>query len=375
MVSDETRATRPARELVLARLLEVLLIEALRATGPTAAAPSLLRGLADPRLAIAIRRMHERPDHGLTVAELAGEAALSRSTFFERFRRAVGLAPMEYLLTGAWRWRRICCGGGREGLPTSPGGSATARRAPSASPSPATSEVRPTAMSTAGRHERIAIRAVRGDGTMTTLLVAGATGFVGGLVLAQAIADTRVDRVVALTRRPIAAAGKLENVVIDFGELPEHAVWWKVDGVVAALGTTRADTPSRERYRAIDHDYPLVIARHARAAGATRFALVSSIGADPESRFAYPRLKGELEAALAGLGYPSLTIVRPSMLAGSRQRARAGEGAALTLFRLLAPVLPPHLRASPAAAVAAALLEGAIAGLPGTHVITNAEMT
>ena len=45
--------------------------------------------------------MHERPAHPWTIVELAKEAALSRSTFFERFSRAVGLAPMEYLLT--WR--------------------------------------------------------------------------------------------------------------------------------------------------------------------------------------------------------------------------------------------------------------------------------
>ena len=101
LVGEETRGTRPARDLVLARLLEVLLIEALRSTTDTAAAPGLLRGLADPRLAAAIRCMHERPGHAWTVAELAGEAALSRSTFFDRFRRAVGAAPMDYLLT--WR--------------------------------------------------------------------------------------------------------------------------------------------------------------------------------------------------------------------------------------------------------------------------------
>ena len=101
LVGEETRAARAARDLVVARLLEVLLIEALRATTRPDGSPGLLRGLADPRLAAAIRRMHERPDHGWTVAELADAAALSRSTFFERFRRAVGVAPMEYLLT--WR--------------------------------------------------------------------------------------------------------------------------------------------------------------------------------------------------------------------------------------------------------------------------------
>jgi transcriptional regulator GlxA family with amidase domain len=101
LVSDETREQRPARDVVLARLLEVLLIEALRSTAGTAASPGLVRGLADTRLAAAIRAMHGEPARAWTVAELAKEAALSRSTFFERFSRTVGLAPMEYLL--AWR--------------------------------------------------------------------------------------------------------------------------------------------------------------------------------------------------------------------------------------------------------------------------------
>ncbi|RKP46156.1 AraC family transcriptional regulator [Pararobbsia silviterrae] len=100
LVSDESRERRPAREVVLARLLEVLLIEALRSAG-TAASPGLVRGLADERLAGALRRMHESPTRAWTVAALAKEAALSRSAFFERFSRAVGVAPMAYLL--AWR--------------------------------------------------------------------------------------------------------------------------------------------------------------------------------------------------------------------------------------------------------------------------------
>ncbi|WP_105384974.1 AraC family transcriptional regulator [Neorhizobium alkalisoli] len=101
LLGEEARALRPAREMVLARLLEVLLVEALRSTAGTAASPGLLRGLADERLAAAIRRMHEHPTANWTVEQLAHEAALSRSAFFDRFRRAVGVAPMEYLLS--WR--------------------------------------------------------------------------------------------------------------------------------------------------------------------------------------------------------------------------------------------------------------------------------
>ncbi len=101
LVRDESRERRPARDVILARLLEVLLIEALRSTAGIAASPGLLRGLADERVAAAIRRMHESPASAWTVALLAREAALSRSAFFERFQRAVGVAPMEYLL--GWR--------------------------------------------------------------------------------------------------------------------------------------------------------------------------------------------------------------------------------------------------------------------------------
>ncbi len=101
LVREESRERRPAREVILARLLEVLFIEALRSTSGTAASPGLLRGLADERLAVAIRCMHERSTKAWTVAQLAKEAALSRSAFFERFSRAVGVAPMEYLL--GWR--------------------------------------------------------------------------------------------------------------------------------------------------------------------------------------------------------------------------------------------------------------------------------
>ena len=101
LVGDETHHSRPGRELVLERLLEVLLIEALRCGADITSAPSVARGLSDDRLVAALRAMHARPAHGWTVADLAAEAAMSRSAFFARFSRIVGLAPMEYLL--AWR--------------------------------------------------------------------------------------------------------------------------------------------------------------------------------------------------------------------------------------------------------------------------------
>ena len=101
MVAEETTRPRPGRESALSRLVDLLLIEALRATTAGRAPPGLLRGLGDERLAIALTLMHAHIDRPWTVAQLAKAAALSRSTFYERFTRTVGIAPMEYLL--AWR--------------------------------------------------------------------------------------------------------------------------------------------------------------------------------------------------------------------------------------------------------------------------------
>lgn len=101
LVAEESSERRSGRDLVLTRLVEVLLIEALRSTSGEDAPPGLLRGLADAQLARAMRQMHAHLARPWTVAELAKTAALSRSAFFERFTRTVGLRPMEYLL--AWR--------------------------------------------------------------------------------------------------------------------------------------------------------------------------------------------------------------------------------------------------------------------------------
>lgn len=101
MVREEAGDWKAGRDLVLTRLVEVLLIEALRSTSGEDAPAGLLRGLADARLAPAMRRMHGEIARPWTMAQLAREAALSRSAFFDRFTRAVGLPPMEYLLT--WR--------------------------------------------------------------------------------------------------------------------------------------------------------------------------------------------------------------------------------------------------------------------------------
>lgn len=204
---------------------------------------------------------------------------------------------------------------------------------------------------------------------MTRILVVGASGLVGGHVIAKALADDRITRVVAPTRRPLTAHAKLDNPLVDFDRLPADADWWAVDGVICALGTTRAKAGSDDAFRTVDYDYPLAVARLAHRHGATRFALNSSLGADAASRLLYPRTKGEIEAAIKTIGFASLTIVRPGLIGGDRAEFRLGERIAAVVLGALGPVLPRRYRISPADKIADALIEAAVAGAPGVHLI------
>lgn len=202
------------------------------------------------------------------------------------------------------------------------------------------------------------------------VMLLGATGLVGGQVLPLLLGDRRCSSVVAPTRRalPASAAG-LCNPVLDFAALPDSPAWAQVDAVICALGSTRAQAGSRDAFYRIDHDYPLAFARMARAQGARTFVLNSAAGASARSSFFYNRVKGELEDDLRGLGFPSLTLVRPGLIGGQRSEVRRGEHAAAKVLGVLGPLLPRGWRINPAANIAAALVAAALAAQPGVHVV------
>ncbi|MFZ2101709.1 MAG: AraC family transcriptional regulator [Oricola sp.] len=101
LVGEEAGEDNLGRDLILARLVEILLIEALRRAPAGDAQPGLLRGLADPRIAAALHGVHGEVHRAWTIVDLARHAGLSRSAFFDRFVRTVGIRPMEYLMN--WR--------------------------------------------------------------------------------------------------------------------------------------------------------------------------------------------------------------------------------------------------------------------------------
>ncbi|WP_191938702.1 NAD-dependent dehydratase (plasmid) [Pantoea agglomerans] len=215
--------------------------------------------------------------------------------------------------------------------------------------------------------------------TGTRLLLLGATGLVGSHVLRQALVSPAINAIIAPTRKPLSlqsASGttKLINPLIS-QNTSASGQEWVADAVICALGTTLKKAGSRDAFRQIDYDYPLAFARLARDRGATAFALTSAAGANPDSRFFYHRVKGELEHALMQEGFCSLTFVRPGVIGGARKEARPGEMALKITLTAFAPLLPRRWHLNPAAEIAARLMQAILQPQAGISIIPAAEMT
>jgi uncharacterized protein YbjT (DUF2867 family) len=203
--------------------------------------------------------------------------------------------------------------------------------------------------------------------------LAGATGLVGRECLDLLLADPGVTRVNALVRRPLRDVPddpKLVQKVIDFDHLQGHAECLEVDQVICALGTTMREAGSEDAFRKVDYEYPLRLARYGLSRGARHFLLVSAVGADPASRVFYSRVKGETERAISVLEFPSLTIVRPSLLLGEREESRLGE----EIGKRIGWLTPRRFRPVHAHQVASALVRAAREDAPGRRIIENAEL-
>lgn len=190
------------------------------------------------------------------------------------------------------------------------------------------------------------------------VLLAGASGLVGGELLRGLLADDTVAVVHVLARRALQFAHpKLQAQVVDFAALPPLPA---LDEAYLALGTTIKVAGSQAAFRAVDFDANLAVARAALAAGARKLGLVSAMGADPHARVFYNRVKGELEEAVGELGFEVLVIARPSLLLGDRstlgQPARPGEHIGSLLAGVLKPLIPAQYRPIKASDVARALL-------------------
>ena len=176
-----------------------------------------------------------------------------------------------------------------------------------------------------------------------TAIVIGATGLVGRALVAQLVQNQSFERIVTLTRRAVAYdSPKVQNHVVDFAQLARHAEWFQGDVLFSCLGTTLKQAGSIAAQRVVDVDYQLAAAQLAAQQGVQHYILVSSSGADADSRNAYLQMKGELEQKVSALPFARISIVQPSLLLGERAEHRVGEQLGAWLLPLICQI--PGLR-------------------------------
>ena len=207
-------------------------------------------------------------------------------------------------------------------------------------------------------------------------LVAGATGLVGQTVLKLLLADAFYSVVHVVGRR--APTVQHPKLVVHISASLTNWSCPAIDDVFIALGTTIKVAGSQAAFKAIDGNAVVAIASVAKAAGATRLAVVSAMGASTQSGVFYNQVKGQMEKPVSQLGFEKLVIARPSLLAGDRgalkQPERVAEKLSLVAFKLLQPLIPANYRSINASSVARAIVDTLQTAGAGKHVLLSGDM-
>jgi uncharacterized protein YbjT (DUF2867 family) len=193
-------------------------------------------------------------------------------------------------------------------------------------------------------------------------LLVGATGLVGSFLLRRLTENDAYARVTVWVRRKLDQAHpKIRCEVVNFEQLHDRRV--EAEDVFCCLGTTIKKAGSQAAFRQVDYDYPVALAIAAAGGGARRLLVVSALGAHPDSRVFYSRVKGEMEIAVKAAGVPTTIFFRPSLLSGPRAEVRRGERIGEAIGKVLGPLLGKY-RPIHADLVAAAMVRTALEDLP-----------
>jgi uncharacterized protein YbjT (DUF2867 family) len=169
---------------------------------------------------------------------------------------------------------------------------------------------------------------------VTTSIIAGSTGLIGGNVIK--VLSNKKQSAIALTRRSIPnLPPNITEMIIDFDAFEKNGSLPSCTNVFICLGTTIKTAGSKENFRKVDINYCLSIARKAKESGAETLSLISSIGANSSSKNFYLRIKGELEESIQSLGFSTVNIFRPSFLVGERSEKRMAEKIAINLAKIM----------------------------------------
>jgi uncharacterized protein YbjT (DUF2867 family) len=167
-------------------------------------------------------------------------------------------------------------------------------------------------------------------------LVIGATGATGQQLVTCLLEDTAFSKVTVFVRRtPNLNHKKLIVNEIEFSRLEAYTDVIKGDVLFSCLGTTLKKAGSKDKQYLVDYAYQLEFAKIASKNKVSQYALVSSIGANKNSFFFYPKIKGELEEAVKKLPFKTIHIFQPPTLIRQKELMRTGEKIAIKIFKVL----------------------------------------
>ncbi len=173
-----------------------------------------------------------------------------------------------------------------------------------------------------------------------TAIITGASGLIGSKLLTMLLHYNEYEKVISLGRKRLKTKHrKLQQEIVDFDDVGSYEQYLQGDVLFCCLGTTLKKTPDKEVYYKIDHDYPVNLAKSARAKGVVQFHFVSAIGANESSSNFYLKTKGKTESDLKNAGVDSLFIYQPSLLTGRRKNQRTGERVASFVLKIIEPLL------------------------------------
>lgn len=206
-----------------------------------------------------------------------------------------------------------------------------------------------------------------------TALVIGASGMIGSDLLKLLLVDERYGKVIALVRKPLGVEHpKLEQRRYDFDWPNTDMI--EGDEFFCCLGTTIRKAGSQEAFKRVDYQYVLETAQVALQKGAKRMVLLSSVGANKDAKVFYTRVKGEIEAAVAALGFESCFILRPSMLLGVRDELRMGELVGKFAMTTFSKLIPKKYKAIEGKQVAAAMIKTINSDKKGVQILESDEL-
>ncbi len=206
-------------------------------------------------------------------------------------------------------------------------------------------------------------------------LVLGATGAIGKDLVNLLLKDESVEQVDVFVRRGLEFhSDKLVTHIVDFDRPQKWVDLLVGDVLFSTLGTTIRAAGSQEAQWKVDYTYQYIVAKAARANGVPTYVLVSSVGADAQSKIFYTKMKGALEDSVKALGFDSCFILQPPSLI-RKGSDRFGEKAGVVLLKAFNAIgLLRQFTPMPTEAVAAAMIRLAKSARKGTETIKSQDI-